>query len=223
MMATFTLPASQARSLLPASRRLKPVQLLPGRALINFFGAEFRRSSLGPYLELGVAIPIVVDGPNPPLLPAILEGRYPGFGAFIVELPVDQRKPCQTGINVCGYPKVVGEIDFEEREGMRTIHVSYEGEKMAAFSVGLERGPPRMFRRNVPTISVRDGELVRTEYPSVGMGYRRRIGGSAHLEFGSHPRFARFKGLALSQKPLEVSYLHRFNWFIRELVSLGRL
>ncbi len=37
---------------------------------------------------------------------------------------MDQAKPCATGVNVCGYPKVVGDIRFEERGGQRIIHVS---------------------------------------------------------------------------------------------------
>ena len=40
MMATFMLPSGQTRSRLPAGRRLKPVQLVPGHASIHLEGCR---------------------------------------------------------------------------------------------------------------------------------------------------------------------------------------
>ncbi len=223
--ASFTLPVEEARQLLPESERFRPVRLTPWRSMISFFGYDFRRGALGPYREVGVAIPVVLDGRfTPPLLPALLENRYPGFGVFIVELPVNHARPCDCGIQLCGLPKVVGEAQccFEDQRGQ--IGITYEGKRMADLRVDLsgDLGSPRRVKRTVSCLQPLNGRVVKSTYTTLGEGYRKRKG---DVEFapGDHPRFAKFHGLSLGKEPIDVLVLKRFNWIIGTPEDLGPL
>lgn len=222
--ATYTIPVEEARALLPDSLRYRPVRLTPRRSMITFFGYDFRRGALGPYRELGVAVPVVLDGRmTPPLLPAVLESRYPGFGVFIVELPVNHARPCYCGINTCGLPKVVGEADCSFEDSRGNLGISYEGKRMGDLRVEIGKpGSPRLERRTVSCLQTLGGRVVKSEFSTIGHGYRQRSG-NAEFVPGDHPRFAKFHGLSLGKNPLELMVYKRFNWIIWAPQDLGPL
>ncbi len=147
-----------------------------------FFGFDYRRGGLGRYLEVGVALPVVLDRPAPPLVPALVEslrpGRYPGFGMHAVELPVNRARACEAGIRLYGLPKVVGEASCEISERGGSVSLSYEDRKMADLSVALggEVGEPKLLRLPFTTHTVLDGRIVETRYETIAEGHLRRRG-----------------------------------------------
>jgi len=218
--ATFTIPAAEAAALAPRSRRLKLVRSSPRRTPITFFAFDYGRSGLGRYREMGVALPLVLDGRlTPPMLPALMEairpGSHPKLGMYAVELPVDQAQACDGGIKLYGLPKVVGEAEFSLAESSGSASLTCEGRKVAELRVELDGplGPPKVRPLPITTISLLDGRIIRTAYESIADGHITRRG-SAEFVPGEHPRFQKFHGLSLSSKPLELRLIRRLNWII---------
>jgi len=217
--ATFTIPREQARALVPQSRRLKLVRLTPRRVPITVFAFDYRKGGLGRYHEVGVALPLVLDRPAPPLLPALAEtlrpASWPGFGMHAVELPVDEERACEAGIRLYGLPKVVGKASFEIGPRSGRASLSYEGRKMADLEVALggRVGAPKRLRLPFTTLTVLDGRVIETRYETVAEGYLHRTG-DARFTPGDHPRFARFRQLEFSERPIEVRVIQRLNWII---------
>lgn len=225
--AVWSIPVDQARALLPASPRIQPVRLTPDRAAFGVFAFDYRRSGLGAYRELGVAIPVIVDRDAPPLLPALVDavapGRYRGLGMFVLELPVDHDRACEGGIQLYGLPKVVGRADMSMREGHGHIRMVHERRLMAELDVQVKnRGFGKRMAMPLTTYSVLNGHLIETRYRNLSQGIVQPLG-EARVTFGDHPKFARFQDLALSRRPLQVRMLHRMNWIVEEPKDLGAL
>ncbi|HEU4658017.1 MAG TPA: acetoacetate decarboxylase family protein [Capillimicrobium sp.] len=209
---TYSVPLEQAWALLPATERLVPVRVTPRRAAILFFAWDVRRSDLGPYQELGAALPVVLDAPKAPapLPPALW--RDPAIGLYSVELPVDSERCAEAGSDVLGLPHVVGDASMRIDHRGGSARFAFDGRTMAELEVRLTRWP-RERRHDVSfqTYSLLEGRILRSRLSAVGEGYRGRRG-SASLGFGDHRRAQRLARLDLSRRPLELRVLPRVNW-----------
>ncbi|UGS37635.1 acetoacetate decarboxylase family protein [Capillimicrobium parvum] len=209
--ATFSIPLEQAWALLPATERLVPVRVTPRRAAITFYGTSVRRGGLGPYHELGVALPVLLDAERvpAPLPPALW--RDPALGMYCAEMPVDSERSAIVGALLAGLPRVVGDtsVDISAKGG--TARLSMDGRTMATIDVELSRWP-RVRRHDLShqIYSLLEGRIVRTRSSMVGEGYRGRRG-AATVSLGDHRRAQRLARLELSRRPLEVSVLRRVN------------
>lgn len=223
LAAMFSVPLEQAWALLPATERLVPVRVTPRRAAIVFFAWEVRCSDLGPYREVGVALPVALDAPKAttPLPPQLW--RDPALGLYNVELPVDRLRCATIGSAVFGLPHVVGETALElgERGGSATFEL--DGRPMADLRIRLTRYPrERRHDLSFTTYSLLEGRILRTRVEAVGDGYRGRRG-EARLSFGEHRRAQRLARLELSRRPLELRVLPRVNWVNWGPEDLGTL
>lgn len=221
--AMFSVPVEQAWALLPATDRLVPVRVTPQRAAILFFAREVRRSDIGPYREMGVALPVALDAPKAtsPLPPQLW--RDPALGLYNVELPVDRERCATIGAALLGLPHVVGEaaLDIDARGGEATFEL--EGRPMADLRIRLTRWPrDRRHDVSFQTYSLLEGRVLRSRVSAVGDGYRGRRGEAA-LAFGDHRRAQRLARLELSRRPLELRVLPRVNWVSWGPEDLGSL
>jgi len=207
--AMFSIPLEQAWALLPATERLVPVRVTPRRAAIVFYGMAVRRGGLGPYHELGVALPVLLDAERvpPPLPPGLW--RDPSLDFYCAEMPVDSERSAVVGATLAGLPRVVGAAEVEIGEKGGAARLRFDGEPMADIGVALSRWP-RWRRHDLShrLYSLLEGRIVRTRCSMVGEGYRGRRG-TATLAFGDHRRAQRLARLELSRRPLEVSVLAR--------------
>ena len=221
--AMFSIPLEQAWALLPATERLVPVRTTPRRAAISFFASDVRRSGLGAYRELGVALPVLLDAPKPPTPVPPSRWRDPSLGLYVVELPVDSERCAQVGIRLLGLPHVLGEADLELDHKGGSASFDFEGRRMADLRIDLTRWP-RERRHDVSfqSYSLLEGRIVRTRHTATGEGYRGRRG-SATIEFGGHRRAQRLARLSLSRRPLELRVLPRLNWVSWGPEDLGAL
>ena len=97
MMAFFPLPTRNVRALLP-SPQLRPVEAVPGYAVLAFVAFEYRDTDIGPYNEVAVCVPVLYNSPlNLPLVPLLLEKSYPGLGFYVHHLPVTTDIACRAG------------------------------------------------------------------------------------------------------------------------------
>ncbi len=207
----FSIPLEQAWALLPATERLVPVRVTPRRAAIGFYGLAIERGALGPYHELGVALPVLLDAERvpAPLPPALW--RDASLGWYCAEMPVDTERSAVVGALLAGLPRVVGEADIDLHEKGAAARLRFDGRSMAQLDVQVSRWP-RVRRHDLShqIYSLREGRIVRTRVSVIGEGYRGRRG-TAAVGFGDHRRAQRLARLELSRRPLEVSVLARLN------------
>ncbi len=226
LAASWSLPWEQARALLPSTSRIRPVRLLNGRAVIMFFAMDFRRGSLGPHREFGIAVPALLDGAHPaPAIPLFLDGllatRLPGMCLYPVEVAVNQDRACVAGIKLFGLPKLVGTAGFEVAGLSGHASIAHNDRDMAELSVsapGLRRA--RVRNLGFHGLSMLEGRLIRTTCECIGEGYRG-MRGEAEIRFGDHPRYARFTELDLGPRPLEVRIFPRMNWIVWGPTDVG--
>lgn len=221
--AMFSIPVEQAWALLPATERLVPVRVTPRRAAILFFAWDVRRSGIGPYRELGVALPVALDAPKAttPMPPQLW--RDPALGLYTVELPVDRERCATVGAALLGLPHTIGEaaIEVDARGGRAAF--SFEGEPTAELEVRLSRYPrERRHDLSFQSYSLLAGRILRTRMSAVGEGYRGRRG-SASITFGTHRRAQRLARLEVSRRPLELRVVPRVNWVSWGPEDLGAL
>lgn len=200
----FAAALDRVRAALP-SERLHPVRLGSRRAAVAVAAFNYLETTIGPYGEVGVVVPVVYGRRPPPLLPALLESTYPGFGLFVLHLPVTTRVARDAGRGAWGYPKFLADMRFEITPDYQQCQLSEAGEHLLTLRVA-RGGWFRRDRRPIVTYSVRDRELVRTVIPQRGT-WRGRIGGGVSaLELGSHPLAQSIRELGLSARPLLSRY-----------------
>jgi hypothetical protein len=209
--AMFSIPLEQAWALLPATERLVPVRVTPRRAAISFYALRIERGALGPYCELGVVLPVLLDAERvpAPLPPALW--RDPALGWYCAEMPVDSERSAAVGAILAGLPRVVGEAQIDVHEKGAAARLRFDGRPMAHLEVQVSRWP-RVRRHDLShqVYSLREGRIVRTRCSMIGEGYRGRRG-TAQTGFGEHRRAQRLARLELSRRPLEVAVLARVN------------
>ncbi len=181
----FSADLDATRAVLP-SDRLHPVTVPGGRAAIAVVSYNYIETGVGPYGEIGVAALCTLDRQAPPVLPAMLEARYPGFGAFVLHLPVTTRIAREAGRVVWGYPKFVADMAFDFRPEVHRVELREDGQDVLSLDVE-RRGRVVQDRKPIVTYSENDGALIRTELP-VRSTYHAGIGRSyGRLELGDHP------------------------------------
>jgi hypothetical protein len=199
-MAVFSADLRAVGAMLP-SDRLHPVRLSAGRGAVAVVAYNYLETGVGAYGEIGVAVLATFDRSAPVLLPALLEGRYPGFGAYVAHLPVTTRVARQAGRLVWGYPKFVADMDFHISPERQRVEMSEGGHDVLSLSV--ERGG-RVTTDNNPTVTYTElsGDLIRTTLPMRTI-YQASMGAKAgHLELGTHPVADELRQIEVSPNPV---------------------
>ena len=207
--ALFTADLGRLRAAMP-SPNLHPVPHKPGRGLVYIGCYDYLDTSVGPYGEVAVAVPAVYGRRPPPVLPAIFEGRWPGFGAVILHLPVTTRLTRDGGRVQWGYAKFVADMSFQSTPEFQECRLEEGGRLILRLRV-VKRGPPLPDRRPLVTYSVKDGALLRTTILQSAI-VRTALGtGGSFLELGdSHPVATSIRDLGIDLRPVMTrSYLDR--------------
>jgi hypothetical protein len=200
----FSADLDAVRATLP-SDELEPVTVVGGRATIAIVGYNYLDTTIGSYGEVAVSA-LVVHGRRPlPLLPALLESDYAGFGALVLHLPVTHRIARDAGRGQWGFTKFVADMAFENTPEHHRCRLSEQGDHILTLKVA-KGGMFARDERPLTTYSVKEGDLIRTIIPQVG-AYRwwPRCKDSS-LELGNHPVAQSLKDLDLSPRPLLKRY-----------------
>ncbi|RLB61782.1 MAG: hypothetical protein DRI90_10565 [Deltaproteobacteria bacterium] len=200
----FSADLDAVRATLP-SDDLHPVTLVGGRATIAIMGFNYLDTSIGSYGEVAVVAP-VVHGRRPlPLLPALLESDYAGFGALVLHLPVTHRIARDAGRGQWGYTKFVADMAFENTPEHHRCRLSEKGDHILTLQVA-KGGMFAREQRPITTYSVKEGDLIRTIIPQVGTCRWWPRCKKSSLELGNHPVAQSLKDLDLSPTPLLKRY-----------------
>jgi hypothetical protein len=199
-MGVFPADHGAVRDLLPSSR-LHPVRLSGGRAAVAVVAYNYLETGVGPYGEIGISPLCTLNRAAPPLLPALLQGRWPGFGGFVAHLPVTSRLAREAGRVVWGYPKFVADMAFDLSPERQQVTLTEDGREILRLGVrragwvGSERTP-------LVTFTVLDDRLVRTTVATRGYAAMALGASGGDLTLGDHPVGRELASLGLASSPV---------------------
>jgi hypothetical protein len=110
----FMLADRSRVATLLAGTGLRPALTHGGKAIVGLAFFEYRETSIAPYNEVGLTLPVYRVGAKPAhpidLLELFIDPRRRQLGFYIIDLPVTTSTANVVGREVWGYPKFVTEI-----------------------------------------------------------------------------------------------------------------
>jgi hypothetical protein len=214
----FVAPTLPLKNLLPTNK-LAPAEILPGKGLLAFIAFDYRDTSIGPYRELGIAIPARYEPRfNPPLFPALRMAASLSFEAYVWQLPVTSEIALHAGIDIWGYPKFLADIDFTDDAKMVSCTLSENGQRILTLEVNLS-APKTKTYFDLNTYTVKDRELFFTSIKglsgSMGRSFRP---GAASLTLGEHPLSRKIREVAPG-KSIQTLYIPHAQTILPEAES----
>ncbi|OFW58020.1 MAG: hypothetical protein A2V52_07855 [Actinobacteria bacterium RBG_19FT_COMBO_54_7] len=185
--ANFIAPVLPLKNILPTSS-LVPLEILPGKGLLSFMAFDYRDTSIGPYKELAIAIPVRYEPRiNIPLFPALRMAASLSLEVYVWHLPLDSEIGIHAGIDIWGFPKFLAEIEFSETEKSISCSLSEKGEHILTLEVGITK-PKMKSYFDIKPYTVKDDRLLFTEIKGLSGGVGRSfLPGTANLSLGEHP------------------------------------
>jgi len=194
LMAMFTIDLDEATRLMPGNE-IHPFRLW-NKAVLIITVVDYRVTVIGKYVEFSVAI-ACTHGPKPapPLLPALLMGRY-GTGQYVHDLPVSSEVSVKGGKGIWGMPKHQANLDFLIRE--RMVSSQYDLDGQMVLRIEIERPKMTWLPINMGAINycAFRGMLMKSSIyfkGSLGMSLFKKA--AARLVLGDHPRVAALRRL----------------------------
>jgi hypothetical protein len=203
MGALFPASAEKVQGLLP-TKKLKPVLLVPGIAMVALAAFEYRKiADVEPYNEFTVAVPVqyepVVNVPGLPLLfhPLLSPKWYRKIGMYVHHLPVTTPAARDFGVEIWGYPKFIAEIGFEETGEVRRCRLRAEGKDVVTLEIRKSAAAARSV--SFYSYTIKNGQLLRTLIQTQGQYSIPRLPGGASWTLGDHPIAAGLKALGMGK------------------------
>jgi hypothetical protein len=203
---------------------LTPVRVSRNRCIAVLGSYRYGRVNDGMtgYNEMVVGIALAKS--KALVLPAVLRTQF-GFGAFVLDLPVDSAENCVRGNAIWGLPKSMKTFAYAESSSHYDVRLS-EAEGQLCMHLQVPIGGRRMLVRDENCVySVKDGKALQTRavlegacWQYAGIGDTSRI----HLEFGNHGVYAELRKLDFHSKPLVVRLFDSQNsaLYLPEAVSI---
>jgi hypothetical protein len=173
LTAMWRVDPERARSLLPPE--IEPWPIL-GKALAMLCIFEYRRTSIGPYGEIGLGVLSRRKGTKPSLTRVLRDLRSDEEQAlYVVNLPVTTEGARAAGVEIWGYPKYVQEI--ETRFTRDSVTATLAGE----FTLTMGRG--RAVRtRGLPFVTYSKNAEQRLVRTIVEVDHDVRWGGASTID-----------------------------------------
>jgi len=181
----FLAPLEQIQRILP-SQRMHPLRITPWHCVVNISAFEYRQSDIGPYNELSVGVPIVLDHPSP-LFVGTLSQVPPVPQVYIHQLPVTTEIARDAGVDLYGFPKFLADITFARDGQFIRCHLKHNGQWILTLT-GREGTLKHTPRSRIHPFTLRNDYLLRCE---IIVSERQQATGrgasGVHLELGEHP------------------------------------
>ncbi len=221
LMAVFPINAARAKALIPGNE-IHPYRLW-NKGLLAVTVIDYRKTSIGSYIEYSIAI-VCTHGskPAPRLLPAIFMKHF-GTGQWVVDLPVSTEISVKGGKGIWGMPKHQASLDYKITE--TTISSQYDLDGMLATRIEIDRPNAWLpFSAGGINYCAFRGLLMKSSVyfkGKVGLSLFKK--GSARFTIGDHPRVQPLKTLEIEPDPLVTAFIpsatgalddHFESWFI---------
>jgi hypothetical protein len=223
--------------LLPRGR-YRPIEVLPGRAVVGIFAAEYRQTDIGPYNEVGLGLLVSLGRPRGAARPGGMLSTLTqalvrrDVGVFVADLPVTTELARVGGVEWFNFPKYVADIAFRDtadhriatvREGRSMdLVVELQGwrprrSRLAQWAPRLLAGPERL---RIQTLSEIGGRAFGARFELRLADASLGLGVGAALRLGPHPRAAAYRSLDLS-RPLLTLFAPECEGILHEPVALA--
>jgi hypothetical protein len=223
LFACYTIDAERARALLPG-RELHPFRIWK-RGLLLLEVVYYTDTPIGKYVEFCVGI-VCTRGtrPAPPLLPAVLAGRY-GMGQYIYDLPVSTQISVKGGLGIWGMPKRQANLDFVIEDDWVSSQYDLDGELVVRLDVRRPRSTPLPLSMSGVGYGAFRGMLTKSYVHLKGRAGVNLGQGAARLLIGTHARARPLAELDISPEPLVSGFMpssrgwlddHIETWFLTE-------
>jgi acetoacetate decarboxylase len=198
LVATFLAAPDRASELLEGAG-LQPVLQEDGRALVDLYCIEYRRTDIGPYNEVGLTVRATAPGD-------------PIAANYVVNLPVTTAIANRAGREIWGYNKFVAAIDVNsEGKTFSTVLRDSDHEIIGALE-GARSGSAPAPATDILTFSLDRGRLIKTtirvltpSLASSGDSFVFKVGMS------SHPMTSNLRTLSLDgARPVLIHYTDPF-------------
>jgi hypothetical protein len=194
----FTARTSRLKKLLPHPS-FKPIEMWPGRAMLAITAFEYHDTSIGPYNEIAITIPIKYPpGFVLPGLAAISMMRKNVFPVYIHHLPVTTEIALKVGIHFWNYPKFLAEIAFQDQGDNLEVTLK-EDDRLILKILARKLAAKQSTKLQFHTYSIKDSTimhaLVDGRAPRLGAVM---MGNLARLELGGHQISKELVDLGLS-------------------------
>jgi hypothetical protein len=198
LVATFLAAPDRASELMEGAG-LQPVLQEDGRAVVDLYCIEYRKTDIGPYNEVGLTVRAKAPGD-------------PIAANYVVNLPVTTAMADRAGREIWGYNKFVASIEVKhESKTFSTVLRDSDHEIIGALEGERSASAPAP-ATDILTFSLDHGRLIKTAIrvltPSLagsGNGFVFKIGKSRH------PMTSNLRTLALDgARPILIHYTDPF-------------
>ncbi len=203
LMNFFTVDSKRLRRLFEGSG-FSPVELFPGKALMQFIGVDYRRNDLGDYNEAAILFPVTTPGQTPvkiPLFGALKRLASGKLDNYVYRMPVDQSFTTHAGRFIWGFPKWVSDVEFELNNKRARTRFSDNGQLVFDISAAAG-GRLNMAEQAAPSLTIRHGRASRIVGTTWGKGVTFRLGGRKPEIGHDHPLAKLLRELGLPKRPL---------------------
>jgi len=190
-------PLNKLKTILP-SGRMHPYRVTPWHGLVSISAFEYRDTDIGPYNEVGISIPFVLDNVSP-VFTGLLRKPPEVPLVYIYKLPVNTEIARVTGVEGANFPKFLAEISFDNGDKWLSCKVEAEGKSILTMSVRKTQLKPYPRNHWFPVTFWQD-RLLRTEFNlsecEAGLSKNQS---DFSLELGNHPVGLALKALNLGR------------------------
>jgi hypothetical protein len=198
LVAAFLAAPDKASELLVGTG-LQPVLQEDGRAVVDLYCIEYRKTDIGPYNEVGLTIRAKAPGD-------------PIAASYVVHLPVTTAVANRAGREIWGYNKFVAAIDVKSEGRIFSTVLRDSGHEIIGALEGWRGASIPAPAADILTFSLLQGRLMKTvirvltpSFASSGDGLLFKVGSS------SHPMANNLRALALDgARPAIVHYTNTF-------------
>lgn len=198
LVATFLAPPDKASELLVGAG-LQPVLQEDGRAVVDLYCIEYRKTDIGPYNEVGLTVRAKAPGD-------------PIAANYVLNLPVTTAVACRAGREIWGYNKFVAAIDVKSEGRAFSTVLRDEGHEIICALEGRRDASVPAPPTDILTFTLHHGRLIKTviQVPTPSLA---SSGDSFLLKVGPsrHPMADNLRTLALDgARPVLVFYTNPF-------------
>jgi hypothetical protein len=178
-------PLNKVRNILP-SNRMHPFRVTPWHSVVMISAFEYRDSDLGPYNEVSIGIPFVLDSVSP-LFTGLLWKTPEVPLVYVHHLPVTTEMARVGGIEIANFPKFLAKIRFDNETQWISCKVDAEEKNILTLSVRKVKLRPSP-RQRLNTITHLQNRLLRLEFnlSECEAGFSKSQS-DIRLELGNHP------------------------------------
>lgn len=218
-IAIFLCDYRRAQEMMPHPS-MQPVKMPRGRAVVLLSCYEYIKiMNIGPYNEIAMTIPVMVDGWAPPVLPLVMDFKKKGY--YVFSMPVTSLENQIRGTRIWGLPKIVEEIDLATEDD-RCTTVARDDNGDVYFELTMPTsGQQKHFDETGHLYSLLDGRLLKSRTCFKGdfnvttnaslLWKKGRPAATPALKLGTSPRADALRALEIEETAFQFRFASSMN------------